>query len=471
MPDYAELRLENLTNVTIAGVGVGEAVIYGEGPGDFLMIQNSKDIRVKNLTFKGNRPNVPEDVADPLFSTVQLRGVNDGLVFDSCRFVEFGNHAISHLWGPKRSYNLVVTNCYFADGGDGDGVPILNEDGAAISGIPSGSRIVNNRIERCFRGIEVEGAFGEWVTNVVIEGNVISECHSVGIMVLATDPAGENRPERYSDIRILNNQITNSYPHPDYTVRTQYGMMICGGEEIQIIGNRIEGAPRGIGLWVGSPMMDLVSCQIISNEVRSVAGRGIQVWQFNTNSLSNIIVKQNRIIRAVEEGILLNGSGIECLDNVIENSASGGVRGAIKLENLNLGSSEVLIADNIVRNGSTNYASYGIWLAGGATNTLIYGNSFEAVKTEGIRDEGVNSTILGKIKEVEKRESVWSFMVSGKPRDAYRLEVSHDLQTWGVVQTNTCPEDGVFEMEYMADPPRVSPKGTFFRVVSNGPME
>ena len=62
----------------------------------------------------------------------------------------------------------------------------LDVDGAAVSGISSGSRIVNNVIERCLRGIEVDGIYDGTITNVIIEGNYITNCYSVGIMVFAT---------------------------------------------------------------------------------------------------------------------------------------------------------------------------------------------------------------------------------------------------------------------------------------------
>jgi nitrous oxidase accessory protein NosD len=457
MPDYAPLRLENLTNVTITATGTAE--IYGEGPGDFLMIQNCEDIRIEKLTFKGNRPNVPEDVHDPLFSTVLLRAFNNRLHFEECRFLDFGNHAISHLWGPKQSYNLVVTNCYFADGGDGEGVPFLNEDGAAISGIPSGSRIVNNRIERCFRGIEVEGAFYGKVTNVVIQGNVISDSHSLGIMLFATHPESQNRPDSYSDIHILDNTITNLYSHPDYSVRTQYGMMILGGSDLRIIGNRIENAPRGIGMLLSSSMMDLTRCLIMSNEVRNVAGRGIQVWQ-DVEQVKDVKLLGNRIYHAAEEGILLNGVSIECSENVVENSAKIGERGAIKLSNIGAGSYDALISDNIVRNDVIN-ASYGIWIEA-ASNTVIYGNSFEKIRQDPIRDAGINTTFLAKIKAIEKTGSRASLLISGKPFAQYQLEISTDLGTWNAVRTNTCLETGLYPVDYIGEP---GSNNEFFRVV------
>jgi hypothetical protein len=460
MPDYAPMQLENLTNIVVTGVGTAE--IYGEGPGDFLMIQNCSSIRIENLTFKGNRPGIPEGRPDPLFSTVLLRGINDGLYFENCRFLSFGDHAISHLWGPKRSYNMVVTNCYFADGGDGD--VTLHEDGAAISGISSGARIVNNTIDRCFRGIEVEGAFHEKVTDVLIEGNIITNCYTFGIMLFATYSAGNARPEAYSDIRIINNRISNLFTPAGADPRTQVGILLLGGKNLNISGNHIEKAGGGMGISVTSGQLGIQDVLISSNVVRTIRARGIQVYQ-QSYRIENVRILDNQVSGIGDEGILINANRVECQGNWVENTAWSGERGAITLHNHpSIGATNSLVADNTIRNANTNYAAYGIWLSG-VTNSLVYGNSFEAVRIKAIRDDAVGSKLLAKISAVAKTNNIVNFSVTGNPGTAYQLKSSQDLSEWKVVQEVTCPPSGTFSCTYTG-PFRLPPPQTFFTIAS-----
>ena len=464
LPDYAPMRVDSLTNVVIAGMG--EVEIYGEGPGDFLMIQNSSAIRVENLTFKGNRPSIPEDVDNALFSTIQLRGTNNGLHFENCRITGFGDHGISHLWGPKTSFNMVVTNCYFADGGDGN-FSILGEDGAAISGISSSARIVNNTFERCFRGIEVEGVFDQTITNVLIEGNILTNCHSLGIMLFATDHWGLNLPNSYSDIRVLNNTISKMSVHPDSPPsHVLWGIWLLGGEKLQISGNRVEDIPKGVGISVTSSQMAVNDVVITSNVVEKVGLRGIQVYQLAQRELKNPIVSDNRVKVAGDEGILLNGRNIVCEGNHVEDTGWQGQKAAITVQNYDLGSDDVRIADNVIRNVNDYYSDYGIWLEGGATNCVVYGNTFANVPLGAIRDDGVDSALLPKIKELEKEDVAVSLTVTGTPGTVYKVEVSNDLSSWMLVRDLTCPSSGVFNAEYVASPSRFALRPTFFRVAT-----
>lgn len=467
MPDYAPMRVDGLSNVVVAGVG--EVEIYGEGPGDFLMIQNSSDIRVENLTFKGNRPSIPEGADDSLFSTIQLRGTNNRLHFENCRITSFGNHGISHLYSQKTSFNMVVTNCYSADGGDGN-YSFLGEDGAAISGISSGAKIVNNKIERCFRGIEVEGVFEQTITNVLIEGNIMTNCHSLGIMLFATDHWGLNQPQSYSDIRIINNRVSNMYVHPDSRPNHfMWGIWLLGGTKLLIAGNRIDNEklhPWQVGISVTSTQMAVDDVVITSNIVENVTLRGIQVYQDLTNELRNAIVKGNKVTVAGDEGILLNGKNIECSGNHIEDTAWQEQRASIVVYNHFLGSEGVTISDNVIRNVNGGYSDYGIWLQGGPTNCMVYGNTFSNVPLGAIRDDGVNSAILPKIKSMEKGDAAVNLTLTGTPGTVYQLQASFDLSTWMLVRDLTCPSSGVFTSEYVANPSRFAVRPTFFRVAS-----
>jgi hypothetical protein len=393
-----------------------------------------------------------------LYSTVLLRGVNNRLHFEECRFIEFGNHAISHLFNAKTSFNLVVTNCFFAEGGARD-VALLDIDGAAVSGISSGSRIVNNVIDKCYRGLEVEGAYEGTITNVLIEGNVITNCYGAGIMLFATDHLGLKRPETYSDIRILKNVISEMYPHPESDPYITWGLQLLGGENLVIAGNRVKNGRLGMGIEISSLQMPLRNVVIASNVVENVRFRGIQLYNFS--SLENATIVSNTVRLVGDEGILMNGKNIHCASNVVEDSAWVGERASITLH----GAGENgLITDNTVRNSNTNYSDYGIWLLG-AKNTLLYGNTFALTPGGAIRDGGTNTTVLAKVLAVERTNSVVALKVGGFPGREYRVEVSPDLTNWTTVTNKTCAETAWFNVEYLAPPVRVNPNA-YFRVAS-----
>jgi hypothetical protein len=464
------MPLMNLTNVVV--IGNGQVDIFGPGPGDFISVTDCRNIRVENLTLRSDRTGIPEtdppNFANPTFSTIMLRGRNEGLHFEDLRILSFGNHGISHLHGQKTSFNVVVTNCYFADGGDGN-YSLLDEDGAAVSGVSSGARIENNVVERCFRGLEVEGAWGAPITNVVIEGNLLTNCHTIGIMLFATTHTEEYH-RLYGDIRIRNNRIVNMAAHPDLAkypaVRTMFGILLQGGDDMEVTGNHIEGIPGGLGISLNSQRMAMKNVLVASNTVLNTRFRGIQVYQFGTNVLEEVRVNNNRISEAVEAGILLNGSRIECTGNVVENSASFNEIAAIKLMHDYLGSESAIICDNVITNRNDGYGDYGIWIQSGARNSTLFGNRFYSVPLGAIRDEGVGTAILPKIQTLQRNDSNVSVSAFGLPGLRYRLEVSHDLASWRKVDEQACSENGMFDLSYVPDPPRVSPAGTILRIVS-----
>ena len=453
------MKLDGLTNVTV--VGKGEVEIYGEGAGDFMLIQNSSNIRIENLTMKGNRPSVPDEGEFRLFSTVLLRGTNYQLHFERCRIIGFGNHGISHLYSAKRSFNMVVTNCYFADGGDGE-VAVLDEDGAAVSGISSGARIVNNTVDRCFRGFEIEGVYNGQITNVVIEGNIITNCYGSGVMLFATDHLGLARRDSYSDIRIINNRISNIRPHPEYAPypRIVLGMILLGGERVLIANNIVETGSPAIGIWVGALQGGVKDVQIVSNTVRNIHLRGIQVTD-GGKGLEDAIIAYNTIHDTGDEGILLAGKNIHCYSNIVENTAFVGERASISLMG---GSANAVITDNVIRNRDLTFSDYGVWLFAGTTNTVIYGNTFALVPSA-IRNDGSGNRVQPKIHSMGNIGSTMTIQASGLPGTNYRLERSTDLGSWNRVAEVTCPTSTSFEFEFAIDPSRLTPN-QYFRVLS-----
>jgi hypothetical protein len=124
---------------------------------------------------------------------IMLYSQNEKLAFENCSFLDFGNHAISQLWGVKESTDVVIRNCFFADGGDR-----VRGDGAAVSGIGSRWLIESNRVERCLFGFEIEGQWGT-NQNITIRKNTIVNPRGSGIVIFST--SGRARTFRTSRSR------------------------------------------------------------------------------------------------------------------------------------------------------------------------------------------------------------------------------------------------------------------------------
>lgn len=457
LPDFAPMKLVGLTNIAVEGKGAVE--IYGEGPGDFLLIEDCAYVKISNLRFRGNRPTYrKESVEIPysgLFSTILLRGSNDSVMIDSCRFESFGNHGISHLYDAKRSYNMTVSNCYFADGGDG-GDEVTWEDGAAVSGISSGSKIVNNTIERCFRGIEVEGAYqGAAITNVLIQGNVLRDCYTLGIMLFGTGSSVSD----YADIKILNNRIENMRNHPDYP-RYSSGIWISGGQGVDITGNTVSGNSSGGGIGMNSGALPVKGVRIFSNVVENVVTQGICATQNENWAFENAVVELNKVMSAGEQGIVLNGQQILCRSNHVENSGWRGEFGGIEMLHAFKGSKNNSILDNRIVNTTNRFTARGVWIKPGAVETYLGGNVFANMPNPGILDEGTNTIVHPKILGISEESNGLQVTVSGHPQKSGRLEESTDLQTWGTLDHVVVPDDGVVRIQ-RAKSGRISQK--FYR--------
>lgn len=440
LPDFAPMQLKNLTNVAI--VGRGDVEIFGRGPGDFLMIENCADIRISNLAFRGDRPKIPPD--GPLFATVLLRAENRRLRFENCRFTGFGNHGISHLFGPKWSFDTVVTNCYFADGGDGETHSDLVEDGAAISGISPGSLIMSNFIERCYRGIEIEGAFGYPVTNVAIHGNTTTNCHTFGIMLFGTG----SEPHEYEDIRITGNRILDMRNDPNATPFPRYGFGIWlgAGQSVTIAGNFVDGFDYGGGISVMSAFLPSRSIVVASNVVRNVSLRGIQVYQQYSNVLEDASIFANRVELTGDEGILLNGRNISCVSNTVIDCGWSWTRAGILVENEYLGSSSALLQDNQVRSSAEPITTYGISIGDGARGALLTGNLFTNLAGDAILDRGADTQVIPKIISIQDLEGAVAVTFTGKPSVWRNLQFTRDFRTWTTVANGLSSREGVLSL-------------------------
>lgn len=295
------LELHHLKDVTIRGIG--DVRISGTGPGTYLHIRGCENLTIDNISFLGDRPDVPENPIQ-LFTTVLLSGYNNHLTFRKCQFDGFGNHGISQLHDPRASRHVLIEDCTFSNGGDSN-VSVLIHDGAAISGIGSKWIVQNNLFTNCNRGIEVEGAFPGFPTrDVRIESNRIYQSDNIGIMIFTT----MSDFDHYRDIQIVRNTIVNSDVHHSY------GIALDGGMDISIRENYIEGA--GLGIWV-PPAKDLIGLDIAGNVITE-CGSGVfirpQVYQKSLYDLTGNLIHDN-----LDFGVILFGG-----DGLVQgNSFSG----------------------------------------------------------------------------------------------------------------------------------------------------
>ena len=256
------LYLLGKTNIVVRGFS--GATIAGEGVGDYLVIEQCSQISVKNVAFVGDRPPAGE-VTNGIFSMIQLRGGNTDILVSECRFENFGDHGVSHLWDPKLSERVTVRDCVFKDGGDLD-VPGLSIDGAAVSGIGSRWKILNNYVVGCVRGFEVENSGENVITDVLIEGNTLVDIKDLGVMLFATNGDGN----KYRSIKIQN----NSFDDFNYAPGSATAIRLAGGTDILVQGNTIRGMARQ-GISFVSIQGSISDLQINGNSISYIGNNGI----------------------------------------------------------------------------------------------------------------------------------------------------------------------------------------------------
>lgn len=323
------LELRNKKNIKI--IGQGEVVLNGKGPGEYLRIIGCENVLIQGIEFRGNKPEVPENPVR-LFTTVELAGYNQSIRFYECRFVRFGNHAISQLHTPRASRSVFIENCHFEDGGDAS-VPLLFHDGAAVSGIGSEWFILNNTLIRCNRGIEVEGAFPNFPTNgVVIEGNEIIDSNNIAIMIFSTNAPSDH----YKNIVIRNNKIKHRHDN------SASGVVFDGLEEIKIDGNEFRGYAVGVHIF---PVKNIENVDITENDFIE-CDFGIYTTP-GVARLKKVDVLNNRFIRNTDFGLVSRHGEIRILGNqFIDYGTWLRYSAGVALQGTTLGKSQYLLADN-----------------------------------------------------------------------------------------------------------------------------
>lgn len=318
-PALAPLRVRGLEDFSITGPG---ATLVADGDGDLLLFQGCGRGRITDLAFEGSgsdRGQTPEN-----YALVQLAGTNRDLTFQRCQFRHF-MHGLSHLHGEKTSVRITVRDCVFEDGGD-TRHPVLEVDGAAISGIGSHWLVENNDLLECARGIEIENtAKTNLITGVVIRGNRLLAVRNLGIMAfLGLAPAGTLQQSHH---QILDNLIVGKKPRhrfPDGQPVPILGLSINGGIGWQIRGNSVVHADyAGISLYASQA--DVADCLVSDNRVTGTTGRGIQILARPPLRLMRVAVHHNVVSDCVDRGILLAGETVVASGNVVDQVAVAGM--------------------------------------------------------------------------------------------------------------------------------------------------
>lgn len=351
--EQAGLLLNGKANIRI--IGDTGSVIKSPTRGDFIFINNSHNIQISGITFQGLGPN---PATSTLFSMINLRGTNSHITVQGCRFIDFGNHGVSHLRIPQDSTFVSVLNNHFENGGDSTN-PSLIIDGAAISGIGSDWIIQGNTIRNCLRGIEIEGQSVH--RRILIADNILSDIWNHGIMLYPSSGIAEN----YSDIIISGNTISGANPKP-YPVADGNGILVRGGHRISIVNNIVGPSLSYAGIEVMSLTAEIVDCIITGNRVHGQKRRGIQIVQRNFTN-RNCLVQGNLVTQCFDRGIIISGQNHMVIDNKVSDcSPYAGIGIHVYLESPAWGPTE-----HIFLNGNMSHDNkYGIVIANGVDEVL-----------------------------------------------------------------------------------------------------
>lgn len=389
----APLELLNKTNVIVQGEAGAE--IVGDGPGDFLSIENSEQVRFEGITFRGNRPAIPSEPVQ-LFSMILLRGTNAHLSFVRCRFVGFGDHAISQLWGPKTSRFVTISECEFVEGGSG-GVPGLGADGAAVSGIGSHWRIAGNRVIDCVRGFEMENAGSNTVEVVDIVGNTLTGVADSGVMLFSANPVGE----RFTDLNISGNNFKDFLDANGSAT----AISLAAGKRVKIQGNIVHRMARQ-GIALASVDGALLDVTMADNLVSEVGNNGIAIEK-GAYPLANLSVVNNRCSLGGEAGIRVTDVADAVIaGNVCYNNGLYVVAAGLEVAGTNA-SNPIVRANTCYDTQEQKTQDYGIWIKTGVNGAVLRNNvclDSRAVAA-GLNDEGEATDFDGD----KTSESVFSF--------------------------------------------------------------
>jgi hypothetical protein len=356
-PELAGLFLTNRSDITISGVGT--PTIYSPTYGDYLFIKDCTNVTISGLAFDGPGSNPAEP---GVYCMINFGGTNKNLTVRNCKFTNFGNQGVAHLYGDKTSSFVTVEGCYFYNGGTTQ-QPELGVDGAAIAGIGSHWTVINNKIENCSRGIEIEGIGPTRQSGILITHNILQDIWQEGICLFATSMVSSN----YTDIVIEGNVISGK-PEPPEGVSVQTGIDLQGGERITIADNIVADMPQGIfGIGVNSGWADIRDCAIRGNIIRNIGGRGIQLARVYSRALESCIVSANHVQKCGDRGIIVSGTRNLVSGNICQSNRGTGIEVYRETASTDL--------NTVIGNVCYGNSSYGIAVMAGATNTLLSQNN------------------------------------------------------------------------------------------------
>ena len=390
----APLYLLSKTNVMVRGYS--GAVIFGAGAGDFLVVEGCSQIGIENVGFLGDRPGAGE-IENGIFSMIQLRGSNRDLSIKGCRFEDFGNHGISHLWGAKLSEHVSIRDCVFINGGDTD-VPGLVFDGAAVSGIGSHWKVTENHVLGCVRGFELENSGANTVSDVLIANNSFVDLKDLGVMLFATNGDGS----RFRDIRILG----NSFEDFSFAAGSATAIRLAGGHNVLVEGNTLRGMARQ-GMSFVSAQGEIKHLQVVGNSISQAGNNGIVVAD-GGHGTSHVVIANNVVDNCIEAGIrLIDVSEGLVSANICRDNGAATVSGGIEL--FGAETTGALVIGNKCYNTDRDVQDYGIYISGAVTGAVLRDNytlDTQAV-IAGVRDSSVgvdrggNKTSLEVLREEE----------------------------------------------------------------------
>ena len=305
--ENAGLVIANKHDIRIEGVGYPR--IYSDAYGDYLYIRDSFNIDIEGVTFDGLGPS---DGIDSYFAMIHFAGTNQHIRISDCRFLNFGNHGISHLHGDKQTVHAHIRGCFFENGGQ-TSHPFLHDDGAAISGIGSYWTITENHFNNVLRGIEIEGPGPSPQRQIIIANNTLRDIWGAAIMLFASSGISAN----YTDIAIHDNVMSGKYPRPEEVVFAGGGIGITGGKRISIRGNIISNFRYAYGaIQLNSYGADIRDCIISKNRIHVTNTRGIQLSQRSFGALADCLVTANVVTECGDRGIIISGTGHSVVNNV-----------------------------------------------------------------------------------------------------------------------------------------------------------
>ena len=447
----APLRLIGKTGITLLGAEDG-VELFSDGPGELLLFSGCSNMRIENITFRST--GAPVENGDWLYSMIMLYSRNEKLTFEDCRFLSFGNHALSQLYGVKQSTEVTVRNCFFADGGDR-----VAGDGAAVSGIGSNWLIESNRVERCLYGFEIEGLWGT-NRNIIVRKNTIINPRGCGIVLFATS----GRSSDFSNIEISDNLIKDAVRDSGNAIYPA-GILVGGGERVRILRNTIDQA--GSGISVQAQWADVRDSVIAGNRITNAVFTGIHVYEYLNYKATNILVRSNIISATGQAGIKVAGMNIRVQGNSVENSGWQGLYGGVEVEKMHA-TEGVRIDGNVICNSKTAFQDYGIWLRPDVRNSVIGPNQFRENARGAIFDQAINTVIETRI--LGATFPTWELgsrvKIFAAPRLRGQIQTSGNLTHWTSAYDFVADANG--EASVLVTPEMILIGNRYYRAVHPG---